>query len=341
MYNILSFDIENKNENENKIIIDEKEHIFEDIYYHLIGSCNIFLYVFFKYKKHEKTNQKTLKYLYNQILEYRGISVQDFMNKMLFIVNYDENDYKSKTPSIEFTQTKLDIYKMIKDLDNKVVKNLNICFFNANYYETYLFKLKYYSSSNFFINYEYSKYLKSQKKIINKINHKHFNKYLVDKLKKTIKIDIPDKFIEKEVKLNEELIDSMKQTLKTKIISFSQKEFNLLIKYLSFGKENIYKSHFLLKSNLDEFIKCLFTFVLKTKRIEDEQINFNLKNCFEIFDKSIFKENKENENEENEYENENEEEEEFEEEELNKNINTKYKQLWNEVNDIFINKKEI
>ena len=176
--NELSFDIISKE----NTIINEKEHIFEDIYYHLIGSCNIFLYSFFKYKKNETQNQKALKFLYNQILDYRGISIQEFMNKILFIVNYDENDYASITPSTEFTQTKLDIYKMIKSIDNKMVKNLNICFFNANFYETYLFKLKYYGSTNFFINYEYKKYLKSQNNIINKIRHKPFNKYLIEKI---------------------------------------------------------------------------------------------------------------------------------------------------------------
>ena len=346
-----------KDENENKIIeenenkikevkenevkdIDENVHIFEDLYYHLIGSCNIFLYVFYKYKKNENKNKKTLKYLYNQMLEYRGISIQDFMNKILFIVNYDETDYISKTQTIEYTQTKLDIYKMIKSLDNKIIKNLNICFFNAKFYETYLFKLKYYGSPDFFINYEYNKFLKIQKKIIKKIHHKHFNKYLIEKLKKTIKIDIPDEFIEKEEKLNEEFIDSMKKTLKTKIISFSQKEFNLLVKYLSFGKKNIYKSHFLLKSKIDEFIKSLFTFILKTKRIEDEQINNNLKKCFEIFDKAIFKDNNmkiENEKKEEEFEEE--ESEEYEKEEIIQYNNTKYKKLWIEINEIFIKNK--
>ena len=138
--------------------------------------------------------------------------------------------------------------------------------------------------------------------------------------------------MEKDQEINEAILDSMKQTLKTKILSFSQKEFNLLIKYLSFGKEKIYKSNLFLKSNIDEFLKCLFTFVLKSKRMEDEQISLNLKKSFEILDNSIFNENKRKDNEEEEFEEE-------EEEEINEYRESKYKKLWNEVNEIIINKK--
>ena len=121
-------------------------------------------------------------------------------------------------------------------------------------------------------------------------------------------------------------MDSMKKSLKTQILLFSQKQFNLLIKYLSFGKEKINQSHYLLKSNIDEFIKNLFILVLRSKKNEDEQIWSNFKNCLEILDESGFNE---------EYM----EEEEFEDNEGYNGYEreNKYKKLWKEVNDNIIN----
>ena len=251
------------------------------------------------------------------MVEYRGISLQELMNKFLFIVNYDENDFKTKNPASENEQIKLGIYKMISSMGNTNVSSLNICFFNAKYYETYIFKLKYYGLTDYFVNYEYNQYLKDQSKFLSKLHYKSFDKYLLQKLKATIKNDISQKFVEDEINLDEDIIDSMKKTLKTQILLFSQKQFNLMIKYLAFGKEKICESHFLHKSNIDGFLKNLFTLVLRTKRIEDEDIYLNLKNCFEIFDESIFKEDKENK----ENVDEGEENEEYEEYEDNKTEN--------------------
>ena len=316
-----------KNEcTENKILENNSNYISNDFYYHLIGSCNIFLFVFFDFKKNKDKNLNILKYLYYQILEYRGISVQEFMNKILLIINYNEKEYLSSNLLDQFSGAKLDIYKMINSLDNKTIYNLNICFFNANYYIAYLFKLKYYNSTDLLIKHEHKKYLKYHAK---KLIHKPFNKYLIDKLKENIKIDIPYKFNEKEVTMNEQIIDSMKTTLKTHILSFSQKEFNLLIKYISFCKEKISKSKYLLNSNVDDFRKNLFIFILKTKKIEDEEIKNNFKNGFEIFEKSILDENNEdNYNFKDENEN------------YIKNINRKYENIWYAAKKLFLEEEK-
>lgn len=83
------------------IIIDEKNNVYKDLYYHLIVSSNIFLYTFYKYKINEKENQKALTNLYNHMVDSRGISMEELMNRFLFIINYYEKDFKSKDPSIE------------------------------------------------------------------------------------------------------------------------------------------------------------------------------------------------------------------------------------------------
>ena len=163
--------------------------------------------------------------------------------------------------------------------------------------------------------------------------YKSFDKYLIQQLNNNIKNDIKEKFLENNIPLDEDIIDSMKKTLKTKIILFTQKQFHLLIKYLTFGKEKIYQSRYLLKSGIDEFLKSLFTFILGAKKSEDEQIYLNFKKCFEILDESVFKEDKEI----FEYDNEDENWEDYEEDERN-NKENKVKILWDEVNETLINK---
>lgn len=91
--------------------------------------------------------------------------------------------------------------------------------------------------------------------------YKSFDKYLIQQLNNNIKNDIKEKFLENNFPLDEDIMDSMKKTLKTKILLFTQKQFHLLIKYLAFGKEKIYQSRYLLKSGIDEFLKSLFNFI--------------------------------------------------------------------------------
>ena len=316
------------------ITIDDNGNAYKDLYYHLIGSCNIFFFVFYKFNKNEVEYKKAFNNLCDQIIQYRGISMEELINKFLFIVNYDEKDFKSKNPSFEYEQLKKDIYSMISCSGIYDIKNLSICFFNAKYYETYIFKLKYYGSTDYFVNYEYNEYLKEQKKFLSMFYYKSFDKYLIQKLYNTIKNDIAEKFIEDEVNLDEDILYSMRKTLKTQILLFNQKQFNLMIKYLTFGKEKICKTHYLHKSNIDEFIKNIFILILRTKRFEDEEINANFKNCFELFEELDSKEKNENRG------NEDEEGEEEEEEGHDVKKENKYCKLWTEVNETLINENK-
>ena len=327
------------------IIIDNNGNAFKDLYYHLIGSCNLFFFDLYKFNKNETEYKKAFNNLYEQIAQYRGISLEDLINKCLFIVNYDEKDFKSSNSFVEYTQLKKDINSMISFNGIYDIKNLNICFFNAKYYETYIFKLKYYGSTDYFVKYEYNEYLKEQKKFFNMLFYKSFDKFLIQKLNETVKNDISEKFVENEVNLDEDILYSMRKTLRTQILLFSQKQFNLMIKYLAFGKDKICKTHYLHKSNIDEFIKNIFILILRAKRLEDEEISLNFKNYFEIlkeFDSKGKKDNRKLEYEEEKEEDENEKEYEIIEENTSENINVdKYKKLLNEINEILINGIEI
>ena len=327
------------------IIIDNNGNAFKDLYYHLIGSCNLFFFDLYKFNKNETEYKKAFNNLYEQIAQYRGISLEDLINKCLFIVNYDEKDFKSSNSFVEYTQLKKDINSMISFNGIYDIKNLNICFFNAKYYETYIFKLKYYGSTDYFVKYEYNEYLKEQKKFFNMLFYKSFDKFLIQKLNETVKNDISEKFVENEVNLDDDILYSMRKTLRTQILLFSQKQFNLMIKYLAFGKDKICKTHYLHKSNIDEFIKNIFILILRAKRLEDEEISLNFKNYFEIlkeFDSKGKKDNRKLEYEEEKEEDENEKEYEIIEENTSENINVdKYKKLLNEINEILINGIEI
>ena len=175
--------------------------------------------------------------------------------------------------------------------------------------------------------------------------YKSFDKFLIQKLNETVKNDISEKFVENEVNLDDDILYSMRKTLRTQILLFSQKQFNLMIKYLAFGKDKICKTHYLHKSNIDEFIKNIFILILRAKRLEDVEISLNFKNYFEIFkefDSKGKKDNRKLEQEEEKEEDENEKEYEIIEENTSENINVdKYKKLLNEINEILINGIEI
>ena len=254
-------------------------------YAHLMKSCNLFLFVVFNLKIRESDNKKMLDNLYNQMCDYRGIPKQAFIKKCLFIVNFDKDQ---DTSEISMMQAKNDIISVVDGLDKRNINDLNICFFNAKYYENYIFKLSYYNSSKNLILYEYNEYtkLKEQKwrGLIEKIRGGTFNKYLKEQLKDNIANDIQKKFNEKEININEDIEKEVKETLGGLNLKFTTKEITLITKYITFGKDNIVFSDLLFDSNIDVFAKELLININKAKLKEDEEINNNLKLCFKILD---------------------------------------------------------
>ena len=257
----------------------------QGIYANLMKSCNLFLFVVFNLKIRESDNKKMLDNLYNQMCDYRGIPKQAFIKKCLFIVNFDKDQ---DTSEISMMQAKNDIISVVDGLDKRNINDLNICFFNAKYYENYIFKLSYYNSSKNLILYEYNEYtkLKEQKwrGLIEKIRGGTFNKYLKEQLKDNIANDIQKKFNEKEININEDIEKEVKETLGGLNLKFTTKEITLITKYITFGKDNIVFSDLLFDSNIDVFAKELLININKAKLKEEEEINNNLKLCFKILD---------------------------------------------------------
>jgi len=259
----------------------------EETYAHLMKSCNIFLFIVFNLRIKETDNQRMLKELYEKMRNFRdNMPIGAFVRKCLFIVNCDKDQDKSEK---SINQAKNDIKTAIKGLEKEDKKNINVCFFNAKFYENYITKFGYYNSIESLFQYEHTEYLRSQDKfwkgLLDKIKGSTFNKYLIEQLKDNVKSDIKEKkFEEKKIKPDDDIVKAIKDINKYNELSLKEKEINLISKLISFAKENISNSTLLHESNIEIFTKDLLLSIQKAKKKEDEEINSNLKRCFNIMD---------------------------------------------------------
>ena len=129
-------------------------------------------------------------------------------------VNFDKDQDASEKSVI---QAKHDIISVVDDLDQSVFNDLNVCFFNAKFYENYIFKMIYYKSAEKLIEYELYEYKKLQEQkwrgIIDKIKGGTFNKFLKEQLKDNVGNDIQEKFNEKNVIANNEIEKDVLKTI--------------------------------------------------------------------------------------------------------------------------------
>ena len=255
-----------------------------EVYQNLMKSCNIFLFIVFNLKIKETDNKKMLDSLYRQMKQYRGIPSEAFIKKCLFIINCDRDQDTSDKSLI---QAKNDIINVV-GLNSNIFKDIKVCFFNAKFYENYIYKLRYYNDGYSLIEYEYNEYLLLQEKLFRGLldlrKGKTFNKYLIDTLKDNIKNDIPDKFNEKLVEPNKSIKESVEKIIKQNSFKFKDKELDLIIKYITFGKQNLCNSNLLKKSNIDVFTRDLLISIDNAKKKEEEDINNNLNKCLKILD---------------------------------------------------------
>ncbi len=86
-----------------------------DTYSHLIDNCDIFMFVVFNLKIKENVNHDMLNNLYNKIIEHKKISLKEFIQKCLFIINFDKDQDTSKNSLL---QAKKDIIQIIPDINN-------------------------------------------------------------------------------------------------------------------------------------------------------------------------------------------------------------------------------
>ena len=257
-----------------------------DIYTNLIKSCNLFIFVVFNLTIKENNNQNMLNKLFKKLTKSRGVTTNGFLKKCLFIVNADE---KQEISEKTLNQAKADILSITTNkVDKKDFKDINICFYNALFYENYLFKLMYYQSGVNIMKTEYMAYknekAKFWKNLISEFRYGSFNNYLLKNLNDKIKKDIQIPFEEDEVSPNESIEKSINDFLKVNLLKFKPTEITLISKYITFGSENIINSNLKFESNYDNFKNILYNCIKEAKSQEDKEINENLINCFKIFD---------------------------------------------------------
>lgn len=255
------------------------------VYNHLMKSCNIFIFVVFNLKIKESDNKKMLDNLYHQMSEYRGIPAQAFIKKCLFIINFDKDqDISEKS----LKQAKNDIISVVDGLEKNNLNDLNICFFNAKFYENYIFKLLYYYSAEKLLDYEFKEYKSFVESAWNGNKPKEKVGKFIDLLKKHLKDNLGNDIIKKIdlnlVQENEGIEKGVRSFLASKKLKFSEKDIKLIAQYITYGNENISQSDLLSKSNIDPFCRDLLISINKAKAKEDEEINVSLKQCFKILD---------------------------------------------------------
>ena len=187
-----------------------------DTYSHIINMCHIFMYVVFNQKIKENDNYKMLNNLYYNMMKEKNIDAKEFIKRCLFIINFDKDQDTSQKTLLE---AKKDIIKILPDLNENFINDLNLCFFNAKYFENYVLLYKYYNSFAYLIKNEFEQYLKLQEKLskgqIDSIKGGIFSKFFLNQLKGNVNKDIKDKFIEKDIKpdklIKKEIISELKK----------------------------------------------------------------------------------------------------------------------------------
>ena len=218
--------------------------------------------------------------------EYRNIPTPAFIQKCLFIINFEQT---LKVNDKIKSEAKKDILKVV-ELNNQNIDNeLKVCFLNAKYYEDYNFKLKYYSSIEFLFEYEFNNFNESIENywmgMVNKIKGKNFIKYLQEKLKQNIRKDIIKKYDGKEIKkIPSEISGLIKKIITNTKYDFNEKnnkkDIEIIQKYLTFSNDEIQNSDLIKKSNVQSFSNYIEVCFINTNNKEEKDITENLMEIF-------------------------------------------------------------
>ena len=252
----------------------------------LMKSSSMFLFVVKNLTIKENNNQEMLNRVYKKMVSFRGITSQSFVSKCLFIINCEQ---KQEISPKTIMQAKKDIIEMVNSLNKCSPDDINVSFFNAKIFENYVFKSKYYLNPEMIFRYHLSEFEKSESNFFNGVIDivvgKNFNKFLIGKLKQNVDQDFKNpKFDEKKVKIDEDIKKIVMLFVQYNSLSFNQKELDLIIKYISFGKEFIKYSDLLNISNSNVFKNDLRSFIEICKKTMEKEINLDLKKCFNILD---------------------------------------------------------
>ena len=274
-----------------------------------ISSCFIFTVKNSVIK--DNNNRKALKRIFDQAKEQKRIFSSKLLQSSLFILNMFENRAFGNE---DIKEAKKDINEIINgdkneaDEDEDTMKNINLCFFNADLYNNYYTKYNYFYNIKDSINLEFKSYTKKNRDIFispeNSSNKKYksFSKFLISQLNKK-----KDDFLQNNEQSNENIIindnnglffEQIKKDLNeifTNLnLNINDKDMSEILNIINFGKENIFKLNFLEKSNFEE-LKNKTQTQIKTlnsnMQIElEEKLDYLMKKLEFFFQKDFSKE---------------------------------------------------
>ena len=203
----------------------------------------------------EKKTRDILKKIFVKAKNQKNILTPKLLQSSLFILN---NFDHQKIEDNEIEQTKRDISKIIKGFnveDEKEINDINLCFFNAQYYNNYLIKYNYFFNLKDSVQFEFQSYLKKNQEVFKNpdsnstTKNKSFCEFLITQLKNKNK-GLKNK---KQI-FNQEIEKNLNGIFKN--LNFNMKEIldnsNKISQLFALGQENIINLNSLKDSNFEE-----------------------------------------------------------------------------------------
>ena len=132
----------------------EKNYFEKELYENILSICNSFFFIIRNLKINENDNAIKINKFLRQAKKKKGIfSLDFFLKSCVFIVNNDSNQ---STNEEDLNVGKEQIMNIIPNIINK--ENINLSFFNAEFYKNYYNYLNYFSDLDDLFKLEYKNY---------------------------------------------------------------------------------------------------------------------------------------------------------------------------------------
>lgn len=266
----------------------------KDIYSKFIKTCKLFLMVGMDLFN-ENTDSQKINSLLKQISKYQKISIGALSKRILFIINNSKSLDTSEKALIKHKKDLIEnINALSKESSEEDVKDINITFFNGEFYHNYLQNKRNFSYlENFFETIrenhssDYQKFYigYSNSSTCGKTFEKYFLKNLIDNLKESFNITFPNRNISFEI--DNEIDDSINAIISKKKYHFNNDDLSNIKKIISYFKNHIEECKYLNKSNFSNFNVYLQYAIIRSKSETDIQfrklIESNLNDLDKIF----------------------------------------------------------
>ena len=247
----------------------------KDIYSELMKSCHLFLFVFRNLIIKETSSIVMISKLFKTFIEYYSrTTTKSFINKCLFIINFEDNQ---KISEEYINEAKEDISTIYRNLNKN---DINVSFFNAKYNDTYLEALNIYEQPEKLIQKKIKIYNNLKEDFFKGINMDFNKKTFIEQFKKELTDTIENISKEEDKKLKvviKRIFDEKKE-------KNNQEDIGFITKYILKAKEKAKNSTLLPQSNYKAYSEDLYNFILSGNKRREKQIINDLKEPFNNLD---------------------------------------------------------